>query len=452
MVSSKFNGISNLSNPSIKDILSTLAERGRSLLDLDRYSGDPEKNLRLLCDDLLSMAGEASGVAMAQQVIVVYQSLGDEQKGKFFQWMQSEYGPDEDRLNAAIAAYEDNASDQTLNNINRESEPRRHELLRRLNLAPGGTAALVSMRADLLKHLKSHPQLSIVDNDFQHLFSSWFNRGFLVIKRIDWHTSAAVLEKITQYEAVHAIRDWRDLRGRIEPSDRRCYAFFHPALEDEPLIFVEIALTRETTRAIAPVLSESRDYIDARDATTAVFYSISNCQPGLKGISFGSFLIKQVLENLKGDLPDLKNFVTLSPVPGFMKWLNALPDQELGIDTQEKCEMFRSGLSNPDWCQDAEKVEDMEQIIRPLAARYFLYEKKKGKPLDPVARFHLGNGASLERINWLADMSENALKQSAGIMVNYRYIPKDIEKNHELYVTRDEVVAANRVGRVLKKR
>ncbi|NKB78228.1 MAG: hypothetical protein GKR96_14640 [Gammaproteobacteria bacterium] len=280
-------------NPSIRDVLTTLAERGRSLLDLDRYSSGPEKNLTLLCDDLLSMAGEASGVALAKQVIVVYRSLDDAQKGRFFQSMKHRYGPDESKLQTAIRAYEQGASDETLNDINRASEPRRHELLRRLNLAPGGTAALVAMRVDLLKHLRVDSSLAMVDKDFQHMFSSWFNRGFLVMRRIDWNTSAAILEKITQYEAVHAIRDWRDLRGRIEPSDRRCYAFFHPALEDEPLIFVEVALTTEPARAIGPILSEERDSISAEDATTAVFYSISNCQPGLRGISFGNFLIKQ---------------------------------------------------------------------------------------------------------------------------------------------------------------
>ena len=258
-----------------------------------------------------------------------------------------------------------------------------------------------------------------LDSDFEHLFASWFNRGFLVLRPIDWTTPAHILEKIIRYEAVHEIADWDELRRRIEPPDRRCFAFFHPALLDEPLIFVEVALTAGIAAAIQPILADGREPVAARAATTAVFYSISNCQKGLAGVTFGNFLIKQVVEDLAREIPSLKTFVTLSPVPGFRTWL----DRERGADapqglTREDVEALRL-LDSDDWRGDKAKCEAVRRAMIPAAAAYFLRAKnERGRPLDPVARFHLGNGARLERLNFLGDTSKKGLRQSYRLMVN----------------------------------
>jgi malonyl-CoA decarboxylase len=280
-----------------------------------------------------------------------------------------------------------------------------------------------------------------------HLLSSWFNRGFLVLRRIDWSTPANILEQIIRYEAVHEIRDWNDLRRRIDPADRRCYAFFHPALVDEPLIFVEVALTESIPGAIAPLLAEDRRPVPIERARTAVFYSISNTQRGLGGISFGSFLIKQEVEELRRELPKLDNFVTLSPVPGFMQWLKQAGD----VPVTDEDRALLENLDKPDWFENAEVAAQLRPVLEPLAAYYFLKARTpKGRLIDSVARFHLGNGARLERIDWLGDLSPKGLRESAGIMVNYLYRLEDIEKNHEAYANRDEIAASSAVKKLLK--
>jgi malonyl-CoA decarboxylase len=305
----------------------------------------------------------------------------------------------------------------------------------------------VAMRADLLSAVKDHKDLAALDRDVVHLLASWFNRGFLVLRRIDWSTPANILEKIIRYEAVHEIRDWDDLRRRIDPADRRCYAFFHPALVDEPLIFVEVALTESIPGAIAPLLAEDRQPVPIERARTAVFYSISNTQRGLGGISFGNFLIKQVVEELRRELPKLENFVTLSPVPGFMPWLKKASD--LPVTDEER--VLLENLERPDWFEDAELATQLRSVVEPLAAYYFLKARTpKGRPIDSVARFHLGNGARLERIDWLGDLSPKGLRESAGIMVNYLYRLEDIEKNHEAYANQGTVAASSAVKKLLK--
>src|SRR6202012_2867161 len=257
--------------------------------------------------------------------------------------------------------------------------------------------------------------------------------SFLVLRRIDWSSPAIILEKIIRYEAVHEIQDWDDLRRRIDPPDRRCYAFFHPALVDEPLIFVEVALTREIPPAITPILATGREVVEPDKMRRAVFYSISNCQRGLDGISFGNFLIKQVVEDLQRELPKLENFVTLSPVPGFMSWLKQTPD--IPLSDEDRALLIH--LDTPDWTTNAELAQQLRAVLEPLAANYFLKARtSKGRLIDPVARFHLGNGARLERIDWLGDLSPKGLRESAGIMVNYLYRLDDIEKNHEAYADR----------------
>ena len=439
-----------MSGTFMEGLLATIAERGRALLDLDRGGRAVSQDPGELAEALLSGRGEASGVALSRELLGAYEALDEAAKVAFLAHLVESFGPDPARLDAAITAYRADPTETTALELHSAAEPRRQELIRRLNLAPGGTSALVAMRKFLLGQLKAHPQLKPLDSDFLHLLSSWFNRGFLVMRRIDWNTPAAVLEKIIRYEAVHAIRDWNDLRRRIDPPDRRCYGFFHPALLDEPLIFVEVALARGTPEAIAPIIAAERTPLAAEEATTAVFYSISNCQVGLRGVSFGNFLIKQVVEELHRDLPHLETFVTLSPVPGFGRWLRdeAETPGALGADERAAVE----ALSRPGWQDDPEAAEALRRHLLPLAAHYFVEAKARGNPADPVARFHLGNGARLERINWLGDRSEKGLRQAAGLMVSYLYAVPDIDRNHEAYAVRHEVVAAPGVTKLLNAR
>src|ERR1039457_6017409 len=305
------------------ELLQTISERGRALLARTRRveASARSESLVELCEDLLSSRGEASGVARAREILGRYGELTTGPRIALFEALGDRFGPDPARMQAAIAAWRERPADATAAELHAASEPRRQELFRRLNLAPGGTAALVRMREQLIDVLDHRDDLTAVDDDFVHLFSSWFNRGFLVLRHVDWSTPAIVLEKIIRYEAVHEIHDWEDLRRRIDPSDRRCYAFFHPALVDEPLIFVEVALTRDIPDAIAPILSPGREVVETEKTRTAAFYSISNCQRGLSGVSFGSFLIKQVVEEIDRKIPKLSTFVTLSPMPNFADWL-----------------------------------------------------------------------------------------------------------------------------------
>ena len=394
-------------------LLTSITEQGRALLDA-RRGREGDMPLGELCEALLSGRGEASGVALAGEVLASYQQLDGVQKLGFFMSLRDRFGPDLASVGKIAAALNESPEDLSLlRQLHSVSEPRRQELIRRLNLAPGGTKALVAMRSDLLAYLSDHPDLREVDRDFEHLFSSWFNRGFLVMRRIDWQTPANILEKIIEYEAVHEIKGWDDLRRRIGLEDRRLYAFFHPALVDDLLIFVEVALTREIPGAIAPILAEARAEITAEQANTAVFYSISNCQKGLRGISFGNFLIKQVVEELRRELPSLKTFVTLSPVPGFSRWLSGALDPETGIAAALVDRELAAELSQPDWPQDVEVSKKLEAVLPGLCAHYLTREKdRKGRLLDPVARFHIGNGARLERINWQGDLSPNGLAQA----------------------------------------
>jgi len=303
------------------------------------------------------------------------------------------------------------------------------------------------MRSDLLTLMDGHKDLAALDRDVVHLLGSWFNRGFLVLRRIDWSTPANILEQIIRYEAVHEIRDWDDLRRRIDPADRRCYAFFHPALADAPLIFVEVALTETIPSAIAPLLAVDREPVAIERARTAVFYSISNTQRGLGGISFGNFLIKQVVEELRRELPKLDTFVTLSPVPSFMQWLRQGTDLPLSEEDRELVKQ----LDDPKWFENDIAATQLRAVLEPLAAYFFLKARTpRGRLIDSVARFHLGNGARLERINWLGDLSPKGMRESAGIMVNYLYRLEDIEKNHEAYANDGDVVASSAVKKLLK--
>jgi malonyl-CoA decarboxylase len=437
------------------ELLQTISERGRALIrSRERRGTDATRSESLveLADHLLSGRGEASGVALAREILTRYAELTTGPRIAFFEALAQRFGPDSARMQAVIAAWQANPNDETAAEVHAASEPRRQELFRRLNLAPGGTAALVRMREQLMDVLtRREADLGAVDDDFVHLFSSWFNRGFLVLRRIDWSTPAIVLEKIIRYEAVHAIQGWDDLRARIDPPDRRCYAFFHPALVDDPLIFVEVAFTRDIPAAIAPILATEREVSDGEKNRTAVFYSISNCQRGLAGVSFGNFLIKQVVEEISREMPKLSTFVTLSPVASFADWLKRERAQEASAALSETDKEAFAALDRAGWWSDPETAERLRDPLMRAAAWYFMRARgPRGQPLDAVARFHLGNGARLERIDWLADLSDKALAQGCGLMVNYLYDLDEIENNHEAYAEGRTVVAANAVQRLLR--
>ena len=412
----------DLGSWALGDLLSTLFERGRTG-DV-AASGKP---LAELCRALLTGQGEVSGMKRAAEVLMRYGRADAAEKAAFFRFLADEMDLDPGAVAAAAQAYAEGPDAGTMAALLAAAEPPRQELLRRLNQAPGGTADLVAMRVDLMAAAKAEPDLGRVDLDFRHLFASWFNRGFLVLRRIGWESPANILEKIIAYEAVHEIHSWADLRRRLEPPDRRCFAFFHPAMPDDPLIFVEVALTRGIPGAIGPLLAEDRRPLGPGEVDTAVFYSISNCQEGLRGISFGNSLIKQVVDVLGREVAGLKTFVTLSPIPGLSRW----------IETQDEAARAMLGA-------DPATLE--AEALRRLAARYLLEAKAKdGAPLDPVARFHLGNGAEVHEIHANADLSAKGRQQSCGAMVNYLYDPARVEQNHEAFATHQTIAATRGV-------
>jgi malonyl-CoA decarboxylase len=426
----------NRTSQFLHDLLGRVADVGRALSNSGTRAAEatPETLVRL-CEDLLAGHGEATGLALARQILERFAALEPTEKTAFFSGLRARFGADGQALEAAVARWRETAEDDAARALHRAAEPRSQELLRVLNRAPGGTAGLVAMREDLIAAAKETPELAALDADFRHLFASWFNRGFLELRRIDWWTPAAILERIIRYEAVHAIDGWDDLRHRVSARDRRLYAFFHPALPDDPLIFVEVALTDEIPAAIRPVLARQREALDPRRATTAAFYSISNCQKGLRGISFGSFLIKQVVEELSVEFPALRSFVTLSPVPGLRAWAEATPETV----APARLAAF-----------DAEP-EAHADALRALAAHYLLTAKGPGGgAADPVARFHLGNGARLEQVHAGADPGERARRASWGVMVNYLYDLDDIERNHEAYANEGAIAASPAVRRLAR--
>ena len=402
-----------------------------------RAEGDTRKT-EALCRALLSERSEAAGTVRAREALDAYESLNEAGRIRLFDALARAFAPDPERVAKAAEAYRRDPSASNQIRLQAAVAPPRQELFRRLNMAPGGTAALVALREQLLGELPQHPEWAALDADLAHLLRSWFNRGFLVLERIDWRTSAIVLEKLIRYEAVHEIKGWPDLHRRLE-ADRRCFAFFHPALPDEPLIFIEVALTRNMAGHVQPLLDVAAPLGDPQKARCAMFYSITNCLEGLRGISFGNFLIKQVAEELRTELPELRTFATLSPIPGLRRWLRG--QKVAGLERLER----------PGW-QQAKGPDSLEALLMPLCADYLLHAKRAGEPLDPVARFHLGNGARLERINWLADTSPSAVEGSAGIMANYVYRLADVERNHELFMNEHRVIASREVERLARER
>ena len=395
-----------------------------------------------LCGALLAERGEYASTALARDALAAWQGLDERCRDEFFDVLARTYSPSTEAVARAAAAYQADPSPEHLQQLQDAAEPPRQELFRRLNMAQGGTAALVAMRGLLLKKLKANPAWRTIDADLMHLLRSWFNRGFLRLERVDWHTSAIVLEKLIQYEAVHAIEGWPDLHRRLE-ADRRCFAFFHPQLPDEPIIFIEVALTRGMSAQVQPLLDMRAPVGNPRSADCAMFYSITNCQEGLRGISFGNLLIKQVAEDLKREFPHLRRFATLSPIPGFRAWLSR---QEFRTEESE----VLSRLEDPAW-HLGEVHDKLMTLLLRLGAHYLLHAKQGDEPLDPVARFHLGNGAALERINWLADSSAHGMARSAGLMVNYVYLLAELERNHEKYFKNHSIAAAPGVERLARE-
>jgi malonyl-CoA decarboxylase len=375
-----------------------------------------------LIEKLIGTTGESSGIALATQILDRFELMTDEEKLEFFTYLAIDMDIDPLKVETALQAYRKYPSKASYQQYIEAVEPRRQELIRRLNQVSGATEKLVNMRANLLRLKSKSDVLGALDLDFRHLFSSWFNRGFLVLRPINWETPAHILEKIIAYEAVHAIDSWDDLRRRMQPQDRCCFAFFHLSMPDEPLIFVEVALTKGIANSVQKILSDTREELSTDEIDTAVFYSISNCQKGLAGITFGNSLIKQVAADLSTQFSHLKTFVTLSPIPGLMKWA-----QQNDVDTE------------------SEPFSDM----RTLAAYYLLHAKAaNGKPYDPVARFHLGNGARVHAIHNCADLSDKGFAQSGSVMVNYLYDLKTVSLNHEKFAESGYVFADPKIQKL----
>lgn len=429
--------------------MNSIVDAGRDLLLRNAKDNRNGKTIEELCDDLCSNKGEAMGTALACAVVNAYRDMSDDEKLSFFTLLIQDYSPKSEDIIRQAERYQHNPSPENLNLLSGAIESPRQHLFRRINMSPTGTPTLVEMRHHLQSLLKQHEELRPIDNDLKHLLESWFNRGFLKIRSIDWKTPAHILEKLIAYEAVHEMNGWDDLRRRLA-DDRRCFAFFHPALEDEPLIFVEVALVKGLATAVQPLLAPKQPLPEELEPDTAIFYSISNCQEGLKGISFGNFLIKQVVMELREELPKLNQFATLSPIPGFRRWLNrALSEQDSNLLTSEQKKLLRS-IELDHWHEDTSLHDELKPLLLRLCAHYLYNEKRGSMPLDPVARFHLGNGAQIGQINWMGDTSRNGLKQSAAMLVNYRYELNKVEENHEAYVNDNKIACAKKVSDLIQ--
>lgn len=432
-----------------------------------RRGGD----MNFLCHRLLSERGEASQTALAQEIINLYKEMSAERRLEFFQMLDRDFGPEEDAIRRAAAEYERDASPRALAALSAAVEAPRQELIRRINTAPGGTETLVAMRGDLLDASSNGngPKLAALDADLRHLFRSWFNRGFLRLERISWKTSALILEKLIRYESVHEINGWADLHRRLE-ADRRCFAFFHPALENEPIIFVEVALSQGIAGELEPLLDIKAPVADPDKADTAIFYSINNCLNGLRNVPFGNFLIKQVVVELAAEFPNVKTYSTLSPLPRFARALREGMQGAGSKDgfTRERLERLladfgpsmAAATGKPAARGGQDPVESFFALLDRLRERlsgngravppvgrhviagplkrvalaYLTKVHREGKLYDPVATFHLSNGARLERINAFGNLRPYGVEASWGVTVNYRYLPDELEENHESFV------------------
>lgn len=441
-------------------LLDTVADHGRDILGLREHDGDKLLPDAQLCTQLVTGQGEATNIALAREMLNRWQAKNDEERLQFLLMLAQDFDPDPEAVADAVQHYDVNDY-ASLRQLMEVTEPLRQELLRRLNMAPNGTCILVDMRAFLLQHLKHHPELAKLDYDFQHLLSSWFNRGFLRLERIDWNTSASILEKLIQYEAVHPMTGWDDLQRRLA-ADRRCFAFFHPALPDDPLIFVEVALTTSMSDAIEPLVDPEAPINDTGEADTAIFYSINNALIGLRGVSFGNFLIKQVANELHKEFPRLETFATLSPIPLMRGYIESTNPDTLKKLLKEQLEVLKKLSQNEDIPaalttligqyeqHNPEIITVVEKCLHTLTLYYLGKVRRQGHAYDPVMHFHLSNGASLDRINIFANMRDYGLKQSWGCMVNYRYESSQIVANHEAYAGQGKIAMSSDLERHFK--
>ena len=444
------------------------ARLGRSGIERDLEKGGADVLRQRVEECVSGIGGAVTARGRAAEIGRLYLQLSPEGRRRFLVMLSCDFGIDRDAFIAAARAWEEAtdfkaaaAAEQRVKNV---LDTKRVKLLRQMTGLPDGFKFLVDLRADLLTMLEDEPALQLLEQDFQGLLTSWFDIGFMSMEQITWRSPAHILEKLMGYEAVHEIRSWADLKNRLE-SDRRCFAFFHPRMPDEPLIFVQVALVRGLAGNVQALLDEKAPEDDPEKADTAIFYSISSTQPGLRGISLGDFLIKRVVDHLRREMPNITTFSTLSPIPGFRRWLdktmaagdpNLLTDDEhakiRALRPKDGAKgSFRDILETASWRDDAEHEAVIRKPLTRLCARYLVEEKRKGdRPLDPVARFHLNNGARLERINWLGDTSDRGMSQSFGLMVNYLYNLPDIEKNHEAY-NGGKVVVSGSVRGLLKR-
>ncbi len=410
------------------------------------------KDMRFLCRHLLSQRGEASQTALAQEIINIYAAMDPTQRTRFYEMLCTEFSPDATMLQGAATNYLKNPNAQNLSQLSAAVEPPRQELIRRINTAPRGTETLVAIRKHLLDSLAKSPRLGPLEADLRHLFRSWFNRGFLSLRTINWQTSALILEKLIRYESVHEINGWPDLRRRLQ-ADRRCFAFFHPALADEPIIFVEVALANGLTGDLERLLDVNAAVLSSDKVNTAIFYSINNCLDGLRGIPFGNFLIKQVVVELAAEFPNMKNFCTLSPLPRFSQALRDSNDTH-GLTKRRIAALLAD--YGPSLTKSAKRRDPVEAFflllehpelnrevlaapLSRLALAYLTKVRLDGKVHDPVAAFHLSNGARLEGIKAFGNLRPYGLKASFGTTINYRYVPEELEENHERFVAGGQI-------------
>ena len=431
----------------LRQIISSIADAGKQLFNKKDIKKNDLDSILSLCDDLISNKGAAFGITVARDITELYQTLSIENKILFFKSINEKYRPSFTKVNEAIDVYKNSQNEKTLSDLFKVSEGKRRELFMRMNMAPNGTSIIVSLREDLLKILKENKDLVSLDEDLKHLFKSWFNPGFLKLKKITWDTKAAILEKIIKYERVHHMKDMNELKRRLG-EDRRFFSYFHPALEDEPIIFVQVALTNGLGRSIQEITKQSSG--DEKKYDTATFYSISNCQEGLSRVTLGNFLIKRVVYEIQEELPHIKNFGTLSPIPGFVDWFSYLEESKIknilgNIKNQDV--MF---LKSKDLKIGDKRIIDNKEAIIKLVSHYIVNEKNRdGLPVNDVSRFHLGNGAIVEDVIINANISENGFKRSFGVMVNYLYELKNIEKNHEEYMNKKKVILSDKLKRYL---
>ena len=425
-----------------KKLFSSIADAGQNLIGKKTVKKDLPTALQL-CDDLISFKGIASGIAIAREITEIYSVFNTDQKLNFFKELNKKFSPNKEKVEIKIAEYLKEKNEKSLNELGTAVEGNRQELIRRLNMAPNGTPFLVSMREDLIKFLSINPELKTLDEDIRHLFKSWFNPGFLRLEKITWESKAAILEKIIKYEKVHQIKDMNDLKRRLQQEDRRFFAYFHPVLKDEPLIFVEVAFTKGIGNSIQEIVKPKTDNNSNYD--TATFYSISNCQEGLMRVTLGNFLIKRVVFEIQEENPKIKNFGTLSPLPGFSDWFLSLNDEKLKDILKDYDITKLNFLRSSDLKIGEPKIIEEKTAIKKLVAHYLINEKINNKPLNPVSRFHLGNGASIYNIIINGNISDYGYKESFGIMVNYGYQLEKLEKIHEDFITKGIISYSDKI-------